>query len=406
MINIRVSILLLIGAVGLYAQPKNNTELLIKDFADSILSESTWRFIDKQSGEIYTDTSEIPEGIDIRIESPHNTWLYSIGILNIAMLELGEYLNEQKYNDFAFKNIRFAFNNYRWFKNHQTDMTYWVFPFGMLYTMDALDCCGSMGSSVIEVSKTIADEEYLAYINKAADYIMNKEHRLPDGTLVRPSPVEMTVWADDLYMALSFLSRYGKMKNDKTVFDFAIKQVLNFHKYLFNPKTELYHHGWYTDIQKNVSAHWGRANGWIIMAQINLLDHLPQDHPERPKLLEILQEQVIGLSKYQSESGLWRQLVDKTDSYLETSCSAMFTWSIARAVRKGYLDSRYESIALRGWEGLKTRLNKDYQLESVCKGTSMRNDLSFYYRRPQVLNDKHALGSFILAGIEMMRKEN
>lgn len=403
--KIKLVLLLFIFSSVLIAQENRTVEKIVRNYADNILAKSTWRFIDHKTKRIYSDTSDIPEGIDIRIERQENTWLYSIGILNIAMLELGEYLEEEKYKEFTFKNIEFAFNNYKWFERHQTDMTYWVFPFGMLYTMDALDCCGSMGSSLIEVCETKSKKEYEDYIEKAADFIIHREHRLEDGTFARLNPSKMTVWADDLYMALSFLSRYAKLKNDNKIFNLAVDQVINFRKYLYNPHTELYHHGWYSDIQENVAAHWGRANGWVIMAQINLLDQLPENHPRRNELLDILQEQVIGLSKYQSESGLWRQLLDKPDSYLETTSTAMIIFSIARAIRKGYLDKRYSSIADRGWEGLLSKLNTNYEIESACKGTSMRNDLVFYYQRPQITNDKHVLGSFILAGIEMMRRE-
>jgi rhamnogalacturonyl hydrolase YesR len=39
----------------------------------------------------------------------------------------------------------------------------------------------------------------------------------------------------------------------------------------------------------------------------------------------------------QGGMGLWHQLLDKTDSYLETSASAMFTFTIARGVNRGWL---------------------------------------------------------------------
>jgi rhamnogalacturonyl hydrolase YesR len=150
-------------------------------------------------------------------------------------------------------------------------------------------------------------------------------------------------------------------------------------------------------------AFWGRANGWAILAQIDLLDRLPKDHPQREKLLALFQRHILGIAQYQSGEGLWHQLLDKVDSYLETSCTAMFTYAVARAVNKGYLEPRYASIAQRGWEGVQSKIRADGQVEGVCAGTGVSDDLVFYYRRPTPLNDAHGIGAVLLAGAEVLQ---
>ena len=84
----------------------------------------------------------------------------------------------------------------------------------------------------------------------------------------------------------------------------------------------------------------------------------------------------------------------------------MFTYSIARAVNKGYLDQRYMTIAERGWEGILTKIRSDGQIEGVCAGTVVSEDLVHYYNRPAPLNDIHGIGFVILAGIEVSKLEN
>jgi rhamnogalacturonyl hydrolase YesR len=96
-------------------------------------------------------------------------------------------------------------------------------------------------------------------------------------------------------------------------------------------------------------------------------------------------------------------LLDRPDSYLETSASAMFTYAIARAVNRGYIEPRYASIAQRGWEGVMTRVRADGQIEGICAGTSTSDDLVYYYRRPTPLNDVHGLGTILMAGTEVLR---
>jgi rhamnogalacturonyl hydrolase YesR len=195
----------------------------------------------------------------------------------------------------------------------------------------------------------------------------------------------------------------GAVSNDARYFDDAALQVMNFHKYLFNKEKGLMCHYWYSDTVRPCVAYWGRANGWAMLAQVDLLDLLPANHPQRSILLHLLQQHVDGIVHYQSGEGLWHQLLDKTDSYLETSCSAMFTYTIARAVNKGYLDSRYALIAMRGWEGVMSKIHSDGKVEGVCTGTGVGDNLEFYYTRPAPLNDVHGIGAILLAGTEMLQ---
>lgn len=139
-----------------------------------------------------------------------------------------------------------------------------------------------------------------------------------------------------------------------------------------------------------------------MVAQVDLLDRLPQNHPQRDTLLTLLRRHILGIAQYQSGEGLWHQLLDKVDSYLETSCSAMFIYTIARAVNKGYIEPRYASIAQRGWEGVRSKIRSDGQIEGVCTGTGVSDDLAFYYRRPTPINDVHGLGTILLAGAEVL----
>ncbi len=83
-----------------------------------------------------------------------------------------------------------------------------------------------------------------------------------------------------------------------------------------------------------------------MMAQVELLDKMPSDYPNRDKVIKILQQQIRGIAHYQDVSGMWHQILYKNDSYLEASGTAMFTYSIAKAVNNGWIDKRYISIAL------------------------------------------------------------
>jgi rhamnogalacturonyl hydrolase YesR len=140
-----------------------------------------------------------------------------------------------------------------------------------------------------------------------------------------------------------------------------------------------------------------------MMATVNLLNYMPENHPKRNEIIALLQRQIKNIAQYQNKSGMWNQVLHKQDSYQETSCTAMFTYSIALAVRKGWVESRYKTIALAGWEGVKSQIQKDGGVTNICTGTAIGNDLKFYYDRPTPYNDIHALGAIILGGIEVSK---
>lgn len=388
------------------AQDSLETKKKIEAIAKGILRDATFHYIDEKTGKRYKSVENIPAKAQLKPESPYNDWRYWNGVLNIAMIRLSEVMNERSYADFASKNVAFGFDSYKYFQSKHNGEDKWNYPFGQFFIMNELDDCGAIGASVIEVYRSDKQERYRKYIDEAANHILNKQARLGDKTLVRSFPHQWTLWADDLYMGLSFLTRMGELTGDKKYFDDAAMQVINFHRYLFDESKGLMCHYWYSDVNRKGVAFWGRANGWAMLAQIDLLDRIPKSYPLRDTLIALLQRHILGIAKYQSAEGLWHQLLDKQDSYLETSCSAMFTYTIARAVNKGYIEPRYFSIAQRGWEGVMTKIRPDGQVEGVCAGTGTADELVHYYKRPTPLNDIHGIGAVLLAGTEMLQFKN
>jgi rhamnogalacturonyl hydrolase YesR len=104
---------------------------------------------------------------------------------------------------------------------------------------------------------------------------------------------------------------------------------------------------------------------------------------------------------------MWNQLLDKPESYDESSITAMYVYGIAKAVNNGWLDSSYTRIAEAGWKALKsTQITSEGHFKNVCVGTGITDDLPFYYNRPVGENEKHGLGLIIDTGIEIMKLTN
>lgn len=377
---------------------------ITRTVADNIIRNTSFRFIDKNTGETFSSTKNISYRQTVSVENPGNEWYYMNGVINIGMLKLAELTNDHKYADYSLRSFDFIFSNLDYFKKQYIENVPGS-SFLQYFRLNKLDDCGAMSAALADVNIHARKKEYQDYLEKAADFITTKQERLNDGTFVRPEPRKMTLWADDLYMSVPFLSRMGKLTGTMKYFDDAIKQVKNFTKYLYDSSTGLFYHCWYSDVQLNGVAHWGRCNGWIMLAQTELLNNLPSNHPEKKNLIKLLLQQITGVSRWQDTTGLWHQVLDKPDSYLETSCTAMFVYSIARAVNEGWIDKSYLSVAENGWHGLKTKIRPDGQVQDICIGTGIEDNIKFYYDRPTELNDLHGLGAVVLAGTEMIKVE-
>ncbi|HWL17990.1 MAG TPA: glycoside hydrolase family 88 protein, partial [Opitutus sp.] len=183
----------------------------------------------------------------------------------------------------------------------------------------------------------------------------------------------------------------------------AARQIAQFSERMFVSDTKLYRHGWIQEMDPHPAFYWARANGWAIVAMAELLEVLPADHPARENVLAQYRAHVEGLATRQGGAGLWHQLLDRNDSYLETSASAMFVYAIARGINRGWLDEKaYGPIVSLGWNAVAQKVNAQGQVEGTCVGTGMGFDPMFYYYRPTNVHAAHGYGPVLLAGAEMI----
>jgi rhamnogalacturonyl hydrolase YesR len=195
----------------------------------------------------------------------------------------------------------------------------------------------------------------------------------------------------------------GKTTGQRKHYDDAVRQVLQFSKRMFNPALGIYMHGWVEGMKDHPEFHWARANGWAVMAMVEVLEVLPKDHPGYPKVLNQLRAHIKGLASYQTKEGFWHQLIDRQDSYLETSATAIYAYAIARSVNRGYVDKEmYGPTAILAWNAVAGKVNAKGEVEGICVGTGMAFDPLFYYFRPVSTLAAHGYGPVLLAGAEII----
>lgn len=267
----------------------------------------------------------------------------------------------------------------------------------------SLDDSGAMCAAMIKAHRQGIGGDLRPWIDNYLTYISKGQMRLGDGTLARNRPLPNALWLDDLYMSVPALAQGGKLTGERRYFDDAAKQILQFADRMFVKERGLFMHGWIQDMEPHRVFHWARANGWAILAMVELLDVLPEDHADRARILALFREHARGLAALQGHAGLWHQLLDRSDSYEETSASAMFTFCLARGINRGWLDPlAYGPVASLGWNAVTQKVNAHGQVEGTCVGTGMGWDPMFYMYRPTHVLAAHGYGPVFLAGAEMI----
>lgn len=334
---------------------------------------------------------------------PYADWQYSHGTMVWSILALEKETKDNRYLPFVKKYAGFILDNYDYIKWQYDSLFAWRGSYHRIFRRTMLDDAGAPALSFAGLYVDEKDEVIGKFLEPLLDYISTKQVRLQDSTFCRPEPEEFTVWADDLFMSVPFLIRMAKATGEKKYMEDAVRQVIQFRKYLLNPQTGLYKHGWFSRTGQQSVAYWGRANGWVVWATAELLDWLPTNHPAYKKILEAFRQHITSLVKYQDSDGFWHQVLTRPESYKETSCTAMFALAMARGVRKGWLNKSFKQPALKAWSAVAGKIDANGVVHGICRGTEIGFDEQFYFDRKTIDNDPRGLGAVITAGLEIAK---
>ncbi len=329
-------------------------------------------------------------------------WHYANGGTMLGILSLHEVTGDSKYLDFVKHYAANLWENDAYFRWQYGTLHAMRGSFHRIHRMTMLDDSGGPALPIAQLQ--LIDPGYPGYLpllDRVFDYVVNGQERLPDSTFCRPEPEPATVWADDLFMAVPFLLRMAGIRNEPALYDEAVRQVIRFNRYLSDPESGLYFHGWYNKRKENTPVRWGRANGWIIWATAEALMRLPGNHPGYKTVLKIFRNHMEAVATYQDTSGMWHQVLDHPETFEETSCTAMFTLGLARGVRMGWLKKDYRANALHGWSALQSKIEADGTVKDICRGTGIGENVEFYETRSRFDHDPRGLGAMITAGCEI-----
>ena len=361
--------------------------------------------VDKNTGKVITDYTTMGEEAQLE-RGAFRLASYEWGVTYSALIAASEATGDIRYMDYVQNRFRFLAEVAPHFKRVYKEKGTTDPQLLQILTPHALDDAGAVCAAMVKVRLKDPSLPVDELIRNYFDFIINKEYRLADGTFARNRPQHNTLWLDDMFMgipAVAQMSYYDKGQKDKYLAE-AVRQFLQFADRMFIPEKGLYRHGWVESSSDHPAFCWARANGWAMLTACELLDVLPEDYPQRAKVMDYFRAHVRGVTALQSGEGLWHQLLDRNDSYLETSATAIYVYCLAHAINKGWIDAiAYGPVAHLGWHAVAGKINAEGQVEGTCVGTGMAFDPAFYYYRPVNVYAAHGYGPVLWAGAEMIR---
>ncbi|MEI9945740.1 MAG: DUF4350 domain-containing protein [Chitinophagaceae bacterium] len=320
----------------------------------------------------------------------------------------------------------------KWFNYIQHSMDYYVREDGSIYDYKPdeynIDHVNN-GKLLLLLYQVTGKEKY----KKAVDMLRNQLRTHPrtnEGGFWHKKIYPYQMWLDGLYMGEPFYAEYASVFHDDTAFNDISHQFIYMERHARDAKTGLLYHGWdeskqqkWANKQTGLSPlFWGRALGWYGMAMVDALDHFPERHWGRDSIVAILNRFVKAVVKVQdAKSGLWYDIVNMplaAKNYKEASASCMLVYTLAKAVRKGYIPASYLVNAKKGYNGIikefikvenlpagqaggQTNLHGTVAVSGLGGNPYRDGSFDYYMSEPVVVNDPKGMGAFINCSVEM-----
>jgi unsaturated rhamnogalacturonyl hydrolase len=256
------------------------------------------------------------------------------------------------------------------------------------------------GSVPLELYLKTKQQKYLDLGLKYA----NTQWILPDGA----KPEEKSwadqgyswqtrIWIDDMFMITAVQAQAYRATGDRKYIDRAANEMV-----LYLDQIQLENGLFYHSPEAHFS--WGRGNGWMAVGMAEILRILPNDNPNRTRIMDGYHKMMTALLKFQESDGMWRQIIDDPEAWKETSSTAMFTYAFVTGVKNGWLDPKtYGTAARKAWLTLIGYINADDELMEVCEGTNIKNERNHYMQRKRIVGDLHGQAPVLWCATALMR---
>jgi rhamnogalacturonyl hydrolase YesR len=216
------------------------------------------------------------------------------------------------------------------------------------------------GEAYWRAGQVTGDAEIQEAVRGLLEWILHKAPRAADGTLYHVFK-EPQVWSDGFNGAPPFLAATGH-------YDEALRQIDGFRRRLWDSKKKLLAHIW-DDGEKadNRKEYWGGGNGWAAAGLARVIRALPVDRKEdRQRLAAFVTELIDGCLSHQRADGLFHDVVDRPDTFVEANLAQMLAFAIYTGTLGGWLPERYLEAADRMRNAARGKMDSFGYVQSVC----------------------------------------
>ncbi|NVM55977.1 MAG: glycoside hydrolase family 88 protein, partial [Candidatus Helarchaeota archaeon] len=237
----------------------------------------------------------------------------------------------------------------------------------------------AIGLSVLYFLNQTGDRKYRDAAIKHLNYLRSPEQIWVNGSHLegglshthnRPE-----LWIDHLYMVMPFWAKMGVLLGNDTYINESIHQVYMHLKHLWDPATNLCVHIW-SETEGYLDPYlWGRGIGWATAAIARMLDIIPETHANYSYLLDTVLLMLASLGDYQDPvSGLWHTIVNDTSTYLETSCSTLFAYTVAKLynINATWINAGNKTMAIEAFNAVVQKVD-NYGVVHWCTGGTGAN---------------------------------
>jgi rhamnogalacturonyl hydrolase YesR len=218
----------------------------------------------------------------------------------------------------------------------------------------------SNGEPVLFAYAQTKDESFKAAADRMLHYLLHKAQRNPDGVLFH-NENEHRVWVDAIYMAPPFLAVAGQPEE-------SVKQVAGMRRILRSAETGLLSHIWDEKLQKfERKAFWGVGNGWAAAGMARVIRALPASMAaQKQELAGWVRELVDACLKHQRPDGLFHDVLDDPNTFVETNAAQMLACAIYRGAAGGWLPRSYVAHADRMRAAARSKVDAFGLVQGVC----------------------------------------
>lgn len=326
-------------------------------------------------------------------------WHYSFMVGEFGLLNAAKTLENQEYYDYFCDHMRLIveYFDYMRYENKHFSAPSFLDISASLHDLDSI---GSIGRNLCIYYQLTGDEDAMPIIDTMLKAMETKIPRFPDGTFHRHSDM----WADDTYMSCPFLVQAGILKQDKKYHEEAVRQLLGFKKRLWMADQKIFSHIFFLNPPEPNHIPWGRGNGWIYVSLSDALENISPDIEGYDELMATYREFTEGIVALQDADGLWHQVLNRHDSYSETSCTSMFILGLCRGIRNGWIGAEYKEIVRKAYNGLLSqKIDQNGAVYDVCMGSGNARDVSYYMNLGAIDNDDHGTGVVLTAICETIK---